>query len=209
MMDVDIINGNKINSSSKLQFPYQKRPTQANFVVWKDSVHKSLCIYRLDPSNHRTIVRSHFPPSGTSHTGSISQSDYTDIIRAISGYTTLAQKFNNLPFKFKDIIGDLHLPEDEGQSLIQALKDRTVALASDGSYMENLHKGTHAYLLVLQDSDLGLIQGSATSPHSDRMSSVPTEHYGAIAVSTVLVVLLYHHNKDLKMVLDGPLWIYL
>jgi hypothetical protein len=31
---------------------------------------------------------------------------------------------------------------------------------------------------------------------SDKMSSSPTEHYGAIAVIVVLIVMLYHHSED-------------
>jgi hypothetical protein len=49
---------------------------------------------------------------------------------------------------------------------------------------------------VSKDSDQGQIKGAAASPHSDHMSSAPTEHYGALAVIIILVVLLYHYNED-------------
>jgi ribonuclease HI len=89
-----------------------------------------------------------------------------------------------------------YLPCDEGYRLLCSLKDGTAVLASDGSYQEVLNKGTHAYILVSMDSDDGQIKGAATSPHSDHMSSAPTEHYGALAVLITLIVLLYHHNED-------------
>jgi hypothetical protein len=38
------------------------------------------------------------------------------------------------------------------------------------------------------------ISGSAKSPNSNKMSSAPTEHYGAIAVLIILIVLIEHHK---------------
>jgi hypothetical protein len=125
-----------------------------------------------------------------------SQSDFEDIITAISSQPTLAKKFQSLPSRFSDIIGDICLPSDEGYSLLCSLKDGNAVLASDGSYYEELNKGTHAYILVSKDSNEGQIKGAAISPHSDHMSSAPTEHYGALAVIIILVVLLYHHNES-------------
>jgi hypothetical protein len=108
----------------------------------------------------------------------------------------LEAKFQNLPIIFKDIIGDIQLPLDNGVQLITALKRGSAALASDGSYMEEINKGTHAYKLVDRDHDDGCIFGAATSPGSDKMSSSPTEQYGAIAVLVILIVLLQHHQED-------------
>jgi hypothetical protein len=108
----------------------------------------------------------------------------------------LSQKFDHLPKQFKDIVGDLQLPDDDGQSFLNSLKNGNAALASDGSFMEHLYKGTHTYILVSKDTDFGQIKGSATCPHSDHMSSAPAEHYGAIAVLLILIVLLYHYEED-------------
>jgi hypothetical protein len=64
--------------------------------------------------------------------------------------------------------------------------------------MQDLQRGTHAYKLTsLQNSDVS-IEGHALSPDSDRMSSSPTEHYGAIAVLLVLIVLFHHHGVSLR-----------
>jgi ribonuclease HI len=195
-MNTDIINGITINTNTNLEFPYQAKPSKSDFVLWKDSVHRSLCIYRNDISGWKAIVRSRFAPSGIPTYGDDPQSDYKDIVEAIAYHLNLKDKFNYLPSKFKDIIGNINLPDHEGFSLVQALKSGNAVLANDGSYLEHKKIGTHAYLLVSKDTDLGQIKGSALSPHSDLMSSAPTEHYGAIAVITILVVLLYHHKED-------------
>jgi hypothetical protein len=84
-----------------LQYPYQARPSKADFALWKDSIHRSLCVYRTDPSTQRVIIRSQLQPPGLVPLTSLIQSDYTDFIRAISGHIALSQKFNNLPHKFK------------------------------------------------------------------------------------------------------------
>jgi hypothetical protein len=126
----------------------------------------------------------------------LSQSDSRDILTAISGFPDLTQKFQNLPSRFKDLVGDVQLPNDSGEGLVNALKLGTAVLASDGSYYEDINKGMHTYLLESTELGCNKLCGSATSPQSDHMSSAPTEHYGAIAVITCLIVLLYHHNED-------------
>jgi hypothetical protein len=73
-----------------------------------------------------------------------------------------------------------------------------VRLASDGSYLQNLNTGSHAYKLLHKDNEISAISGAAMSPHSDRMSSSPTEHYGAIAMLTTLIVLFEHHGLTAK-----------
>jgi hypothetical protein len=54
----------------------------------------------------------------------------------------------------------------------------------------------HAYKLISKaDADMS-IYGSAYSPNSNKMSSSPTEHYSAISVLIILVVLSIHFDKD-------------
>jgi hypothetical protein len=159
-------------------------------------VHRSLCIYRPNPVTGGTLVKTYLDPQPYDRDPNGLHSDYSDILRAVSTEATLAAKFSHLPHKFQDIIGDITLPEDEGVQLITALKRGSVAMASDGSYMVDIKKGTHAYQIVDLDNDDVGISGAATSPDSDKMSSSPTEQYGAIAVLVVIIVLLYHHQED-------------
>jgi hypothetical protein len=123
-------------------------------------------------------------------------SDYSDILRALQNIPTLDKQFNYLPHRFKDIIGDIELPHDSGEIIIQALKQGTAVSTSDGSYLEDERRGSHAYKIIASDTDKGYIQGASISPSSNKMSSSPTEHYGAISILVVLIVLLYHHSED-------------
>jgi hypothetical protein len=120
--------------------------------------------------------------------------DFQCLIESISGSMTLMQRFQCLPPKFRDIVGSVDVSDDEGQSIVQALKDGVAVAASDGSYLEDEQKGSHAFKIVNKNWVEEYIKGAAMCPASDRMSSSPAEHYGALAVLIVLVVLLHHHD---------------
>jgi hypothetical protein len=51
VMDLELIRGNRINTSSPLQFPYQGKPNRADFELWKDCVFKCFC--KLCPHPHQ------------------------------------------------------------------------------------------------------------------------------------------------------------
>jgi hypothetical protein len=71
---------------------------------------------------------------------------------------------------------------------------KNVLLASDGSFLQHSNSGSHAYKIVNKANKIDAISGATMSPHSDRMSSLPTEHYGAIVILTTLIVLLENHG---------------
>lgn len=60
--------------------------------------------------------------------------------------------------------------------------------------MEQYKKGSHAFKIDNKENDEVFIQGVSMCPDSDKMSSSPAEHYGAISVLLVLVVLFYHYD---------------
>jgi hypothetical protein len=152
--------------------------------------------YPQHMGTNKTVVHSMLTPSVILNYNYAFKSDYSDIVSTLAKHTDLKEKIENLPNRFRDIIGDICLLPDDGSKRISSLKVGTTAVASDGSYYKDMKKGTHAYILVFIDSDEGQIKGSATSPHSNHMSLAPTEHYGALAVIITLIVLLYHHNED-------------
>jgi hypothetical protein len=120
--------------------------------------------------------------------------DYNDILCSIQEGQTLQQKSKLLPQRFRDIIGTITIPEDDGKSILDALHTGDALLASDGSYMLPKQQGTHAYKLISLPYPELAIEGFALSPNSNMMSSSPTEHYGAIAILTTLIVLLDFHS---------------
>lgn len=65
---------------------------------------------------------------------------------------------------------------------------------SGGSFLQHSNLGLHAYKIMHNSAHTAPISGAVMSPHSDLMSSLPTEHYGAIAILITLIVLLDHHG---------------
>lgn len=139
-----------------------------------------------------------------------SPSDYSDILQSLQHQSKLADKFENLPKWFKDIIGDINLPGNDSDTIIEVLIWGEAASASNGPYLEDEKRGSHAYKIISTGTDFGLIQGASISPDSDKMSLLSTEHYGTISILVVLiVVVLYHHKEDgygwltLKLYIDN------
>jgi hypothetical protein len=180
-----------------LEFPYQTRPDKQSLQLWKEFILRSFCIPKRNDSNE--TLEFHLIPQLTTSTSDHNtyNDDCTELVRSISmQLTSLKDKFNVLPEKFKNIIGEITLPSNDGVALIKALREGDALLASDGSFLQEPYMGTHAYkLLPKSDPDLS-IYGLAYSPNSNKMSSSPTEHYGAISVLIILVVLSIHFDDD-------------
>jgi hypothetical protein len=94
------------------------------------------------------------------------------------------------------LIGNITLPEDDSEAILKALKDGDALLASDRSFLQEQYIGSHAYKLTYKSNTDMAIFGSAKSPRSNKMSLSLTEHYGAIVILIVLIVLTIHHEQD-------------
>jgi hypothetical protein len=55
LMDTEIINGTKIYSSN-LQFPYQAKPSKADFSFWNDCIHQCFCKYVTPADSTRAEI---------------------------------------------------------------------------------------------------------------------------------------------------------
>jgi hypothetical protein len=55
LMDTAIINGTKVCAMT-LQFPYQAKPSKADFSLWKDSIHRCFCKYITPPGSTRAEI---------------------------------------------------------------------------------------------------------------------------------------------------------
>jgi hypothetical protein len=122
-MDTDIINGTKICHTTTLKFPYQAKPSKADFSLWKDCIHRCFCKYVTPEGSTRAEIHiAHRVTPPVHFNIETVNSDYNDILQAIKNVSTLEAKFNNLPRRFKDIIGNIELPYDNGEIIIQALK---------------------------------------------------------------------------------------
>jgi hypothetical protein len=198
-LDWHIVRGLKQNESHPLTFPFQNKPSVKAFTLWKEFIFRSFVVLRQDDQG-QSVYR--LPDSVDSTISTLptktSPTDFDDIITSINFDGNLCSKFKALPQRFKDIIGSITLPSDEGQGLVAALKIGQTILASDGSYLLSQNRGSHAYKIISKVDGTVYFEGYSLSPNSNKMSSSPTEHYGAIAILTILVVVIHHQKVSAR-----------
>jgi hypothetical protein len=183
----------KLNQS--LKFPYQPKPDKYSLQLWKEFVYRTFCNIQHHPVSGEIIFHLTHMASSPSSFDILQQDDCADLTKMLhSPSITLKAKFESLPDKFHHILGNLTLPDDDGLAFLNALRDRDALLASDGSFLQTSYAGTHTYKLISKSDMTMHIPGAAKSPNSNKMSSAPTEHYGAITVLVVLIVLTEHHK---------------
>ena len=87
----------------------------------------------------------------------------------------------SLPEPYQQILGQIDYPEDDGQALALAIANNSATLYSDGTMEEGW--GAHAYTLRTPCNDpASVITGAApTSGDPGMISSLQTEHFGALA----------------------------
>jgi hypothetical protein len=197
IMDPLLIKGMRPFGKQGLNFPHQTKPDARALRLWKEFILRTFCLIRHnDNTGDMEFHLTCFSPQLHIDTAN-DTSDWMDLTRSLSPQpTSLLNRFSNLPHKFKDIIGEITIPPDEGKALMTSLRDGTAMLASDGSFLQDQYIGSHAYKLVPTALPDMSIYGSAFSPESNKMSSSPTEHYGAIAILLILVVLMHHYEED-------------
>jgi hypothetical protein len=198
-MDPLIIRGQRPKLNHSLTFPFQTKPDRYAIQLWKEFIYRTFC--RIQPSSQSRNIEFHLVqiPVEKPEVQPLTDDDCSHLLNSIKqDNTTLRHKFQCLPEKFRHIIGEIHIPEDEGLAIINALKTGDALLASDGSFLQQSYAGTHAYKLTSRITPDMSIFGSAKSPKSNKMSSSPTEHYGAIAVLVTLLVLTEHHGEDCR-----------
>jgi hypothetical protein len=193
LLDRQYVLGTHVNELNELNFPTQGFPGTYAWSLWKEFIYGSFCVPCKDDNGCTFLTMTNVIPQAIEVLKCTS--DFHTILGSISVSQTLTEKFTSLPDHFKHIIGQITLPEDEGKNFIEAMRVGKVVAASDGSYLEQFGKGSHAYKLVDCKTPEVFIQGSSMCPASDKMLSSPAEHYGAIAVLIVLIILLHHHDE--------------
>jgi hypothetical protein len=197
-IDMRYISGAHINDNGDLCFPSQGMPSIYAWSLWKAFIYKNFCLVKSD-ANKKAILFLIEECVSTCMT-ILDNSDFIMITNSLNVQMTLAQKFTNLPDIYKQIIGNITIPDDDGLGVIQALQSGTAIAASDGSYLEEARKGSHAYKIMDKNNLSATIFGASMCPASDKMSSSPAEHYGAIGILLVLIVLLHHFDAlDTKL----------
>lgn len=67
---------------------------------------------------------------------------------------TTKDRIENLPAKFKMLMGTIYINKNNEQQFVQELQNGTVQMGSNSSYYPNAKRGTHGYRLELHNGDI-------------------------------------------------------
>ena len=113
----------------------------------------------------------------------------------------LNENITKIPKSLQDIIGNINLPNDNGNSIVRSLNNNKLLGSSDGSIIQTKDKttGGHAYSLRDWDSDQGLITVYNATPYSTNMTSLTAELYGMLATVIPLLILTITHSEEIQI----------
>ena len=168
---------------TQIEYPRQQRPPKASWKYWRDLLHSTFL------TKDRTA--DHFPL-------------YTPMIRRAKARKPrtkrkpkLQDAIEELPDHYKEVLGNYTLPEDDGEAIFTQLQSPIgVEAWTDGTVKDG--KGAHAYTIrTITDSPSQCIEGKSMTPGDPRtISSLRTEHYGALATVLLLQCIWNTHQTS-------------
>ena len=181
--------GRRRNTRSELVYPFQPKPPEHAWKEWRNLITAAyMAAARVDmtieqiPINNRQLVYNQetrqaltWPPLSTA--------------------LPLIEILECMPDVWRQAVGQVNLPPDDGMELAERLRSgQTINAWSDGSVCSGI--GAHAYTLRSHcTGNDEAISGSATTPgHPDTISSLRTEHYGALAVVLVVMAIEWKYS---------------
>ena len=99
-----------------------------------------------------------------------------------------------LPPYLREAVGHIKYSNDNGAQLIAEMKQQEVHTWSDGTVKDV--KGAHAFTLCpMNDEAINIIMGTEMTPADPvTLTSLQTEHYGALGVAVIVTCLTQIHG---------------
>jgi hypothetical protein len=181
--------GRRRNHMTAITYPHQPRPPAH---AWKEWRHLLLAAYvaaagidlsrEVIPTHERGIaplptvkMTNRWPPSQSN--------------------LSLDDIFKGMPQAWTQALGSVTIPDDEGWDIANILRTGgTIHCWSDGSVANGV--GAHAYAIQTNcKGDDNCITGDAVTPgHPDTISSLRSEHYGAMAILLVILAIEWKYS---------------
>ena len=171
-------------SSTTIQYPYQPKPPEEIWKIWRDCLHSTY----IGSGRTRTIIPLHRP---INMYNTITTPWYERIKEGQSLHTAIAI----LPQYLREAVGTIQYPDDNGVQLVEELINTyDVHSWSDGTVKDE--KGAHAYTIrPSNDDDKKSVVGTGMTPSDvTSLTSLRTEHYGALGVVIVVICLIKIHG---------------
>ena len=176
------LHGSK-KATTQIEYPRQQRPPEASWKYWRDLLHSTFLTKDRTPD--------HFPL-------------YTPMIRRAKARkprtkrkAKLQDAIEKLTDHYKEVLGNYTLPQDDGEAIFTQLQSPIgVEAWTDGTVKDG--KGAHAYTIrTITDSPSQCIEGKSMTPGDPRtISSLRTEHYGALATVLLLQCIWNTHQTS-------------
>jgi len=107
----------------------------------------------------------------------------------------MAEIIDLLPPEYKQAVGNVSLPQDDGLALAECLiSGQTIRAWSDGTAKHG--DGTHAYTLRTRSDDpQEYLEGSSMTPGDPKtICSLRSEHYGAFGIALIVHIICIRHS---------------
>ena len=162
-----------------------RTPTKLEWSEWKAFIFRNF----LAGAYYITSSLSKEP--GYSLNNSHSKQNEIELLERMDWNNTVSEIIEALPQVWRQMLGNIQIPEDEGKYIYHSLHKGDVIGASDGSVVElnNESYGGHSYSAQSWNTDNLRICGEAPTPHSTKVTSLTTELYGLMATTLVIYIL--------------------
>ena len=181
-VEMGYLDGTKRKTHEYLQIPDIRKPTAAQWRVWKSFIFRNFLSpgLTIHPAIQYEVTQE--KPLGRK------PSEIDTIVDLYGTEGTLEEILLQFPTVMHPMIGQVTFPEDGGLQLCHRIVEGECKGVSDGSLVKDFYevKGGFGYVLSQNNSDHGSITGIGTSPETDEMSSQTAEHQGLIGLLCVI-----------------------
>ena len=184
--------GRRRSTQTTIVYPYQPDPPAHAWKEWRIMLITTyMAAARVDmqseyiPIHNQTLtpfpVDDPIPPSWPPH----------------SRYLSLTDIIARMPDVWRQAVGTVELPVDDGEDIAEILRSgSTIRAWSDGSVASGI--GAHAYTIrsFCTGTD-NHVSGDAVTPgHPDTISSLRSEHYGALAILLIVLAIEWKYSLE-------------
>ena len=183
--------GNRRSNQTSVTYPYQPNPPPHAWKEWRNmlvATYMAAARVEMDqgliPLHNRYIVPT-------------TLNVYDDVWPPPSKLLTLQEIIDYMPPVWRQAIGEVELPDDDGDEMAAVLRaGNTLKHWSDGSVADGI--GAHSYTIRTKCSgEDNAISGDAVTPgNPDTISSLRSEHFGVLAALILLLAVEWKHSIE-------------
>ena len=125
--------------------------------------------------------------------------------------TKLIDTIRNLPRELREILHELEFPADDGIDIALGILEGNALGACDGSLhqKDRGHRGGYGFSIQLKQGDKNSIKGWSPTPLTNKMTSLTSEFYGALATMLLLFVVQLQYNDLLRFTKNNKIVVWI